>query len=116
MTPADLAAAIAAALAPVLEAHRAAVREELRAVLSEARQAAPSWQTVRQWSAEHGIATCTTLARIHDGRLPAERVGRHWRIRSDATVAPPAPADRPADRVARLLASSRPLRAVGGGR
>jgi hypothetical protein len=119
VTPADLAAAITAALAPVLEAHRAAVREDLRAVLSEARPP-PEWLSPEQYGAQPAVQLTGPTIRgyIAGGRLAAERRGRRWLIRSDAQIAPPAaPAevDSPAAR-ARAAVAGRPLRAVGGGR
>lgn len=103
--PADLVAALAAALAPVVEA----AEERLRAVLREEleRQARPVAEllTVEAFAELHRLTPPTIRSYIKAGRLVAERRGRQWRIRSDAAIAPaPAPAatpDTPTERARR---------------
>ena len=96
--------AVEKALEAVIErVVRRVVREELD---RGAKPAAAELVTTQAFAQAHAIAVCTVRSYIKSGRLQAIRVGRAWRIRSDARIAEPTPApaeDTPRARARRVL-------------
>jgi hypothetical protein len=96
----------------LLDAIRSAVRAELDAalaahlepVLAALKAATPPAQglSVEKWSLKHDVSSWTTRRRIADGSLPHTRIGRRIVIAADAT-----PGTAGDDRIAVLAARAR---------
>lgn len=79
---------------------------ELRRDLAEVRQLRAGTQliTVEAFAEVHALGESTVRKLIRDGRLPATKIGRAVRIAANATIAPVAKVDAPAERAAAVLA------------
>jgi hypothetical protein len=87
----------------ILDEVRATVRAELAA-----RDSAPRLVSAQDYAIQHGISTRTVRARIADGSLTAQRIGRRVLVEATATIGEPVrradAAASPAARAERLLA------------
>jgi excisionase family DNA binding protein len=54
---------------------------------ASANPGAPTTFTAQQLAAELHVSVASIMRRIHDGSLPAFRIGRFWRIRAEVVEA-----------------------------